>query len=249
MKITFIRNKKRGLLRDRIAHVIRESVLQGALRPSEQLVEAKLAKGMNVSRAPLREAFQLLEREGFVRIIPRQGTYVIGLTPWEIAEIYVLRAALEPIAASSACRNLVPEDEQTLKGILSAMQEAADRNDHRQFYENDLRFHKEIWRLSGNRRLDDVLNALCTPLFTFRIVNSQQSTEPLTQNLGAHQAIFKAIQERDSARVKTVIATAIQGGTQSAPDQTWNEGRSRVSRYSGKNESADGAQYVNRGRG
>lgn len=225
MDIKLSGSKKRAPLKDKIARVIRESILQGALRPGEQLVEAALAKRMNVSRAPLREAFLFLERQGFVSVIPHEGTYVVSLTPADITEIYLLRDALEPIAACSAIRNLGPDDKQALTGILSAMRESADRIDYRQYYENDLRFHQKIWSLSRNRRLEEILNILCPPLFTFRIVNSQPRRERLIQSLEAHEAVLRAIQEGDAAQLKAVVRTAIQGGTEPVPGQIWNDAR------------------------
>lgn len=226
MQITRLGKTNRSLLRERIAQVIRESVLQGALKPGEQLVEAALARRLKVSRAPLREAFQLLERQGFVQIVPREGTYVVSLTPSEIAEIYVLRDALEPIAACGACRNLRPEDSQTLKALLSAMRESADHDDYRRYNENEFRFHCEVWRLSGNRRLDEVLKGICTPLFTFQILNSRPRKGRLMHGLEAHEAIFQAIQNKeDMARLQAVVRAAIQGGIEVLPDQSSNDRR------------------------
>ena len=232
MAITFSGDMKSGLLRDKIAEIIRESVLQGALKPGEQLVEATLAREMNLSRAPLREAFQFLERQGYVRVVPREGTYVISLTPSDVAEIYVLRDALEPIAICSASRNIRPENNQVLRNALSGMRESADRNDYRKYFENDLRFHQELWRLSSNRRLEDILNAVCSPLFTFRIVNSQPRNELLIQSLLAHEAIFSAIQERDGdgTQLKAVVRTAIQGGAELSPEQIRSDTRFPVLR-------------------
>jgi DNA-binding GntR family transcriptional regulator len=233
VKITLPGDSKRGPLREKIARVIRESILQGALKPGEQLVEAALARRMNVSRASLREAFQFLERQGYVRIIPRNGTFVARLTSSDIAEITVLRDALEPITACGASKNLEPEDAQALRCLLSAMRGSADEGDHRQYYENDLHFHQKIWRLSGNRRLDDVLNMACIPLFTNRIVHSHLQKDQLMQSLIAHEAIFKAIVEGDGARLKTVVRAAIQGGAELSPDQTENDGRLSVRQRSG----------------
>ncbi len=224
LQITLLGKTNRSLLKERIAQVIRESVLQGALKPGEQLVEAALAKSLKVSRAPLREAFQLLERQGFVRIVPREGTYVVSLAPSEIAEIYVLRDALGPIAACAACRNLQPEDSQTLQGLLSTMRESAAKDDYRRYYENESLFHREIWRLSGNRRLDEVLKGICTPLFTFQILNSRPRKEHLIQSLEAHEAIFHAIQE-DMARLQAVVRAAIQGGLEVPPQLSSNDRR------------------------
>jgi DNA-binding GntR family transcriptional regulator len=92
-------DNQREPLKEKIARIIQESVLRGALKPGEQLVEAVLARKMNVSRAPLREAFLFLERQGYVRVMPHQGAYVVNLTPVDMTEICLLRYALEPMAA------------------------------------------------------------------------------------------------------------------------------------------------------
>jgi GntR family transcriptional regulator of gluconate operon len=201
-------SKKKDLLRDKIARVIRESILQGALKPGEQLVEAVLAKKMNVSRAPLREAFLFLEQENFVRVVPHEGTYVISLTPADISEIHLLRHVLEPLAAIDAARHLESVHKHELLSILSAMREAADRDNCRQFYQNDLRFHQRIWALAGNRRLEGILNSLCSPLFTFRIINSNPRRGWLAERVAAHEVILSALENGDEGRIRASLKFA-----------------------------------------
>jgi DNA-binding GntR family transcriptional regulator len=206
-------DNQREPLKEKIARIIQESVLRGALKPGEQLVEAVLARKMNVSRAPLREAFLFLERQGYVRVIPHQGAYVVNLTPVDMTEICLLRYALEPMAAQSASKNLGLDEKQKLVAIHSEMRESMDQNDYRRYCEDELRFHQKIWSLCGNRKLEEVLNAVCLPLFTFRIVNSRPPRKRLLENLKAHEAVLDAMQKGDSTQLEELIRTSIQGMT------------------------------------
>jgi DNA-binding GntR family transcriptional regulator len=209
--ITIAVDKKKKSLREPIARLIQESILQGELRPGEQLIEAALAKRMNVSRAPLREAFWFLERQGYVRIVPHQGTYVVDLAPVDIKEICLLRDALEPMVANIAAKHLGSDDKHELAALLSTMRECVGRHDRRRYYENELRFHQKIWNLSGNRRMEEVLNAVCAPLFTFRILKSEPSKGVLTQSLKTHEALFKAIQSQD-AQLEAFVRASLRCG-------------------------------------
>lgn len=213
MDIKLSGDNQRHPLREKIARIIQESVLRGSLKPGEQLVEAALAKKMNVSRAPLREAFLFLERHGYVRVIPHQGTYVVNLTPADVTEIYLLRYALEPLAAQSASKNLALDETQKLAAILSVMRESMGQDDYRRYCENELLLHQKIWSLSGNRKLEEVLNAVCPPLFTFRIVNSRPPRKRLIQHLKVHEAVLDAMQGGDSAELEVLIKESIQGMT------------------------------------
>jgi DNA-binding GntR family transcriptional regulator len=206
-------DNKREPLRDKIARIIQESVLSGALKPGEQLVEATLARKMNVSRAPLREAFLILERRGYVQVISNQGTYVVNLTPADMMEIDPLRYALELVAAQGASRNLRPDDKLKLVTFLSVMRESTNRDTYRRYCENELLFHQEIWTLSGNQRLKGILDTLCLPLFTFRIANSRSTKKQLVQGLKAHEALLEAIHEGDVTRLPELVRSSIRGLT------------------------------------
>ena len=64
-------------LRDAVYHALEELVIYGRLKPGEHLVEASLAKQLQVSRAPIREALQHLHREGWgisARVRARSST-------------------------------------------------------------------------------------------------------------------------------------------------------------------------------
>lgn len=198
------------LLRDKICRVIRDWVLRGAVKPGEQLVEATIAKELNVSRTALREAFWLLEKQGYVRIVPREGAFVTALSPEEIAEIYELRIALEPLAASYAQRNLRTQDKVELRRIFHAMQQCASKGDRFGYYENDRRFHESIWARGGNGKLQEVLTSICPVLFTF-LACSPELNKARRKALEIHENILVILDSNSSAKVERLIRESIQG--------------------------------------
>lgn len=72
---------------------LRDLIIQGKLEPGAKLVEDELAQSMNISRAPVREALNMLERDGFTKIIPRKGAVVTEVNRKDAADIWKCRLA------------------------------------------------------------------------------------------------------------------------------------------------------------
>lgn len=85
-----------------IADTLREGVILGHLKPGERIRQDDFATQLGVSRTPLREAFRVLENEGWLISRPRVGAEVAGLTAVEAEEIALMRLLLEPFAGRIA---------------------------------------------------------------------------------------------------------------------------------------------------
>src|SRR5665648_179774 len=85
-------------LKDRVYTKIKTAIINGDLRQNEPLVETEIAKTMNISRAPIREALNKLEQEGFIVNIPRKGCKVAPITMKETTDMYEMRLLIEPFA-------------------------------------------------------------------------------------------------------------------------------------------------------
>jgi GntR family transcriptional regulator of gluconate operon len=141
------------LLAEDAAASIRTAILTGQLKPGERLVEATVARQLNVSRGPVREALKLLGAEGLVQDEPRRGAFVLSLEPSDLREIYDLRAALEARAAKRVTEAAKPASLRALRRAYSEMQNQAEQGDVTTFARADLKFHETICLLSGNERL------------------------------------------------------------------------------------------------
>jgi len=134
---------------------LRKFILNGDLKPGEQLIESAIASQMQVSRGPVRDALKQLENEGLVVNIPRKGTFVRKLNKEDFKQIYELRAYLESLAIRVAIEKLNENSEliPTLKNIVKQMGEVAKEEDIAQIADFDLEFHRAICESSKNHYL------------------------------------------------------------------------------------------------
>ena len=139
----------RETLQEKIVSVLKRWILDGTLKPGEKIVESTVARRLEVSRAPLREALFLLAQRGFVTIRSHRGAYVTRLSNRDIREIFEIREILEIHAAKRLRENLTPENVSRLKAALAHLKVATDARDIAAFSEADFGFHKTIWELLG----------------------------------------------------------------------------------------------------
>lgn len=140
----------RGLLSDRVYALIKTSIRNGTFEPGAQLVESQLARELEVSQAPVREALKRLIHEGVVTHVPHRGSFVTAFSAEEAEQARTVRIALEGLAASLACGQLNPEVHAALSDAIDQMHEAASAGDIAGFRELDLFFHRTVIELSGN---------------------------------------------------------------------------------------------------
>jgi DNA-binding GntR family transcriptional regulator len=187
------------------ADVIRERILDGRFHHGEHLVEATLARQLQISRGPIRDAFKLLRAEGLVAEEPRRGTFVVTLSSRDVREIYELRAAIEGAGASAIASNPGVDSISELHGIINRMAAAVERSDLRAVGAADLDFHEAICQLSGNSRLHTVFLQHVLALRTLIKVDEHlySSAEIVTQ----HRPILDAIEHGDAALAKSLCET------------------------------------------
>ncbi len=130
--------------------LILEAIDQGIYRPGDRLVEAELAERFGVSRTPVREALQRLETQS---MLTRDGRSMIvaSLDHNQLAELYVVRAELEGLAARLAARHATPEEVRVLSDMVEADREIVDDPDG--LSRANRRFHKQVHLASHNRYL------------------------------------------------------------------------------------------------
>ena len=140
-----------GGLRQEVAHIVRQAIWQGVLKPGQRLNEFWLARDIGVSRPPLREAIRVLEQEGLIECFPRRGCFVRTLSGQDILEIYTVRCALEAMAAELLIDRNDPQAIDELESDLLSTESGS--GDLAARIDKDLEFHRALVRLSGNGRL------------------------------------------------------------------------------------------------
>jgi DNA-binding GntR family transcriptional regulator len=181
---------------DHTIALLRSRIIDGVLEPGALLAESAAARELGVSRVPVREALFALEREGLVEFSASGRAYVKDLTPQDFEELYVLRLALEPVAARLAAPAL-REDCSRLERNIKATSKATTLL---QVTQLDLDFHEIILEASGNARLLKLWHSLRSELELWlgRLHRSKQLQTRGTraETVSSHQGVVEAFKTK-----------------------------------------------------
>jgi DNA-binding GntR family transcriptional regulator len=173
-------------------------------RSDIRLDERQLAEDFGVSRTPVREAMAQLEREGFVRSVPRRGIYVVRKTKREVIEMITAWAALESMAARLITEKATGEQIATLRSMFATFENGALRAHLDEYSEANIEFHQAIIRMSGN----GVLISLAENLFThMRMIRRKTIVEKdrIERSIRDHMNIIEALEARDTVRAEELV--------------------------------------------
>jgi DNA-binding GntR family transcriptional regulator len=144
---------------DLLAAEIRARILTGDLMPGDPLREADLAEVFGVARNTVREGLRLLTQEGLASHEVHRGVTVRRHTPAEVREIFEVRTLLET-AVSRRAGSLTTDEVARLRAVLDESERAAGVPDPKGVLTANLDFHREMVRLLGNPRLDEMFDQL-----------------------------------------------------------------------------------------
>lgn len=147
---------------------LEDDIATGRLAPGARLDEASLATRFGVSRTPVREVLRQLSAQGLVELRPYRGAIVSAPDPRSLMEMFEVMAELEAMCGRLAARRLTGEDEERLVETLAACQRAADEGDPDAYYYQNERFHRAIYKASGNAFLAEQALILHKRLAPFR---------------------------------------------------------------------------------
>lgn len=195
-------------LRERVHEQLESLIAAGSLRPGMRLVEGDLAQTLGVSRGPIREALQVLARDGFVDLRPRQGAFVHVPTAKEIDDFYDVRRAIETEAARLAALRITPEAAARLTDVINTAEGLLDRGEDPSSVSDRPSLHVQITIAADNPLLAQMLGTL-----NRRSTWYMSRFEPRTRRKAweEHAEIVKAIVSGDGERARRAMADHIQG--------------------------------------
>jgi DNA-binding GntR family transcriptional regulator len=140
---------------NQVVDAIVEATARGIFLPGDRIVEAEVARALNVSRIPVREALRLLESQGVVVSERYRGMSLMSVDIDRLEKILKVRLALEKLAGAEVMERLKtdPHALEPLERVLTQMHEAADADDGFRVASLDTEFHLCLCRLSGNEEL------------------------------------------------------------------------------------------------
>jgi DNA-binding GntR family transcriptional regulator len=173
-------------------------------RSDIRLDERRLALEFGISRTPVREAMAQLERDGFVRSVPRRGIYVVRKTKREVIEMITAWAALESMAARLITESASSEAIASLRAMFATFEGGKVAAKLDEYSEVNIEFHQTIIRMSHNRVLIDLAENLFTHMRMIRRKTIGEK-DRADRSIRDHMHIIEALEARATARAEELV--------------------------------------------
>ena len=176
---------------------LEDDIVNGRMRPGEQVQIEPLMARFSVSRTPVREALQQLEISGLVEVLPKRGTFVANVGIPALIQMFEVMAELEAMCARLAARRAPEATLENIRGALVVCErEAASADANAYYYANEL-FHSLIYQACGNPFLVQQTLALKNRLKPYRRLQLRMRNR-IQQSLGEHRDIVLALEAGDA---------------------------------------------------
>jgi DNA-binding GntR family transcriptional regulator len=173
---------------------IAEKILAGKYIEGQKLIENDIMEEFSVSKSPVREALQGLMKVGLVEYKPRRGCYIKTISTQDVVNHYVVRTAVEGLAAKLSYQNIDSELLKELKSYYAKMQEAAVKPDLRAYLSSHDLFHEFFAENSKNEILADFCKSLRIQNIRYRL---QFLNINISYDVHTHDDLIAHLESRD----------------------------------------------------
>lgn len=204
-----MRSLSRTYLVEEAYDAILDNILSGSFPSGSVVSEVSLAKDLNVSRTPVRQALTRLAKEGLIEHRAGRKPRIAHFSREDVIEIYDMRLLLESAATQRAARRMDPRLLADLTRDADELAAAANGPDWtKKALDFDQRFHDAVAAASGNRRLRQEIAKY--RLLVRAFCRMTGNSENLRDALREHQAVLKALAEKVPAAAGQAMAHHVQ---------------------------------------
>ncbi|WP_087739917.1 GntR family transcriptional regulator [Paraburkholderia piptadeniae] len=194
-------------LRDQAYAMLRQAIADAdiyASREEIRLDERVLSETLGVSRTPVREAMTLLEQEGFLRMVPRRGIYIVRKSKREIVEMIQMWAALESMAARLATLHATDEEIARLRHMFDQFRDSTPAEHIAEYSDANIAFHQAIVELSKSHIILDTIKNIFIHVRAIRRLTISQS-DRASRSIVDHLRIIEALEKRDTELAERLV--------------------------------------------
>jgi DNA-binding GntR family transcriptional regulator len=199
---------------------IGRAIIEGRLRPNDDLNSVELARRFNTSRTPVREALLRLHSEGLVALSPRRRPRVAPISLSEVREMYELRAALYALVSHSIVAHASDADLTVLRSLCGKLIERVRAGDVDGYFWANVAFRDKELEACGNRQIKRALDVLRLRTHQFRHV-STSLPDRMRRSVDDHLRLCQAYEDRDpimaAALNRSIVLTALR-----AIEEAWD---------------------------
>lgn len=191
-------------IRQKVYDHLRNEILSNRIPAGSRLVEGRLAKQINVSRTPIREALHTLEMEGLIESIPRVGYRVRELRWEDVEELCEIRAVNEILAARWAMKRITPQELAAMKQNIDTAEAEIKAGQPEMFVERDAEFHELLVKASGSERLLELCQMLRRHMLRYRVESLYVSENGL-RAVSGHRRVLECLAKKDNSGIEAAI--------------------------------------------
>jgi DNA-binding GntR family transcriptional regulator len=195
---------------EQLRDLLREEILAGVIPPDTHLTILGVAKRFGVSHMPVREAFQWLQGEGLLKVLPHRGAYVLSLTRDYVRDIYELRGIIAGLLARQSISDMTPAILTKLDKIHSRFCKAVNQNEIDKSMSLNNSFHENIYMLGRNNEAQRTYKLYAGLLGTLRRKHGIQASR-LEKMVDEHSGILQALHSKDEILVEKLVRSHGEG--------------------------------------
>lgn len=193
---------------------LKERIIKGIYSPGEKLNEREIAKLVNVSRTPAREALRILEHEGFVTNVTKKGVFVKKYSPAELDTLHMMLIRLEGLAVEMAASRLSEEDFDVLEKMNNRLKTLALKKNYADYLALNIEFHLFFPKATQSAELFDTIAQLRKRIFRFYYTQIIVD-EKFEQYVRDHQEIVDALRGKTGKKPEKLMEKHIESGRRS----------------------------------
>jgi DNA-binding GntR family transcriptional regulator len=203
--------RKGRFLREQVHKKLKESIINGILPPHKRLIEEKIAAEMEMSRTPVREAIQKLEKEGLIHKLPRGGYAISVVTVEDIDDVFGLRSVIEGYAAYLATLRVSAEEIAILEEIVNKEEKYLKEKRYDEIIELNTEFHEKLYRAARSAKLYGMIYDLRDYIHRFRVMILRHQ-DFVEISIKDHKDMITLMKAKDAARVEKLVRKHITRG-------------------------------------
>jgi DNA-binding GntR family transcriptional regulator len=192
-----------------VAELLREKIIAGVVVRGQKLKQAEIAKLLNISITPVREALRLLEAQGYVRVSSHRGAVVAPFQIEQVDELFDLRMTLEGKLTAAAAKVLTPADLKILIGLNDDIRDALARGAQETVRGSNFRFHFRLYEHANMPHTLEFVRVLWAK-YPFDLLGSIPGRP--VRVLDEHAGLIEALQERDPRKAVRAMQAHIASG-------------------------------------
>jgi len=183
--------------REQVASVLRKAILSRELAEGQEITLEGIASQVGVSSMPVREAFQILDADGLIKLRPNKGAVVLGINEKTIQDHYETRAVLESEAAARASKK--GTDFSNIETAFILAEQALEENNYNDYSKQNQGFHMSIWEAADNDKMKTILSSLWNGLSMGHKVTEEDYAKI---SISEHEQILDAIKHHDTEKAR-----------------------------------------------